>query len=114
MNPADYTPIFDSDVVGFTTTPPVLGPWSISEQYCLNPASAEVLATLFTPPPRVLLLAPVPLGGPFTYSRFVPWFVFNNGQQRNAGQLATYWIMVGIAKQDALAYAVADAQPSNG
>ena len=75
------------------------------------PVSAGVFSRLFTPVPEVFLAAPSPQaqGSPFKYSGLVPWLRFTvNGLkvERNAGQLATYWVMVGVS--DPMAEAMLD------
>jgi hypothetical protein len=99
MNPADYAPEFDDSVREFLKAKPELGLWPISDKYCLQPASARILASLFPDPkPEILQLPPIPqaAGSPFTFSHFVPWLRFADGTLRNAGQLAIYWGMPGV------------------
>jgi len=85
-----YMPVFCDDVfiVGQGTSTPV------NELYCLSLPSAVQLAIILANICVAGFLAqPCDLayGSPFVYSRDVPWLRFDNGAERNAGQLAQYW-----------------------
>jgi hypothetical protein len=111
MKSSDFQPMYDDSVVGYLPAS-VYPPWPISKFYCLLPASANLMATLFDPQPEIFFAQPSQQaeGSPFRYSGLVPWFRFTTlmGQtiERNAGQLATYWGMVGVS--DPLAQAKID------
>ena len=112
MNPPDYTPVFDDTVREFFPNYPGLGMWTINKMYCLTPASAVILASLFNPKPQIIMSTPFATAGgsPFGFSHLVPWFKFANGTLRNAAVLASYWTMPGFPIDRALEFAILDVQ----
>jgi hypothetical protein len=137
MNAADYRPIYDDSVYEFlpgwtdatgniltdSTGNPTAGvaaarvQWAINKQYCLMPASAVSLASLFDPKPAIVNLPPIgqATGSPFAFNHNVPWLKFADGTLRNAAVLASYWGMPGVPYAKALDYAKLDvATPVEG
>jgi hypothetical protein len=118
MQPEDYMPKYDADIVQWHTTNPDVTQ-SINPAYCLNADSADELqdilgnagavGTLYDAPPY-----PTRGGSPYDYNRLVPWLRFLNGEERNCGQLASYWAnpegnpMPGVPKSEALNAALKD------
>jgi len=99
INPTDYVPSYDDTVIEYHPLVPD-GGWSINPRYCLEQSSAKVLASFWTPVPRVYQAPPIQQakGSPFGFNHDVPWFDFGSGVVRNAALLASYWGMPGVPK----------------
>jgi hypothetical protein len=116
MLSADYRPVYDDSVTEYLKEDPLArGSQPINQQYCLMPSSAVILASLFSPPPKVFLAPPITQapGSPFAFNHLVPWLRFESGGDgsptlRNAGLLASYWGMAGVPYEDAMKYALLD------
>lgn len=114
MNPADFQPEYDSSVVEYILNPPPDSPNAsipINPAYCLTLASAAIMSGFFAPLLVAVVLRP-PIAqapaSPFKFNKPVPWLLFPNGVTRNAGQLASYWGMPGVPRDQALDYAKLD------
>ena len=93
MKPVEYVPVFDSSVLEYWSGNPEQT-WPINEQYCLMQSSAVILASFWTPTPKIYTNPPIPqaTGSPYRFNHDVPWLEFANGEKRNAAQLAVYWV----------------------
>ena len=98
INPSDYVPVYDDTVVEYH--PLRSDSWAINPRYCLDPLSAKVLASFWSPAPKIYDDFPIHQahGSPFLFNHAVPWFDFGNGVTRNAALLASYWGMPGVPK----------------
>jgi hypothetical protein len=123
MNAADYRPAYDDTVREFLPNDPQgRDSVTVARPYCLTLPSALILASLFTPAPKVVLAPPIiqAIGSPYGFSKNVPWLRFETGGDgsptfRNAGVIASYWGMAGVPYQDAMKWALIDvATPVEG
>jgi hypothetical protein len=116
MLPSDFRPVYDDSVTEYLKDDPMnRSPATINAMYCLMPSSAKILASLFSPAPKIVMAPPVAqaAGSPFVFNRMVPWLQFETGGDgsptlRNAGLLASYWGMAGVPYEDAMKYALLD------
>jgi hypothetical protein len=91
---SDFVPVYDDSVREYYVNEPQVPVVAINPDYCLSPASAQILASILHDlSPKIELRDPWPTGGPWAYTHRVPFLVFPDGTSRNAALLASYWTM---------------------
>ncbi len=109
MDVKDYVPQYDNTIFEYHKNTPSVTQ-GINERCCLMETSARVLATILHPTPTIFLAPPIKQapGSPFAFNKWVPFFRFPSGIERNAADLASYWVMPGVQTADILKYVQID------
>lgn len=111
MTPDQFVPQYDETVYETNSMSSLITPIQ-GKGYALTVPSALVMLKVLNDngmgPVGMNLQDPWKIYGPLFFNKPVPWFTFPNGQQRNAGTLATYWGMPGVPLNQVLTYVKID------